>query len=347
MSRFDPEALRRLCTALLLRSGLPVDHAEQTAVQLVQTSLWGIDSHGVARLPHYLERLSRGSLRAEPKLSFNQTGGGTGSLDGDHGLGFVVCTRAMSEAMRLARENGLGAVGVFNSSHCGALGLYTRMAAKEGMIGIGFTHSDSFVAPHGGTAPFFGTNPLSLAMPSGDPERPFCVDMCTSNVPWNRVMNARIEGRALPAGWALDGSGKPTTDAHAARALLPMAEHKGFALAYAIELLCGPLNGMPAGPAVTPMYGNLDEFRRLGSFFMVLDPSRFQAGVLFSSMVAALIESLRASAPGARTPGDPEYACAEERNRLGIEIEPGLARALDEWSARLGLDSMTLSPKPF
>jgi ureidoglycolate dehydrogenase (NAD+) len=146
--------LTEWCTQCLLRGKLPIQDAVFTAQSLVQTSLWGIDSHGVARLPHYLTRLAAGSLNPQPHLRFETTGPCTGTLDGDHGLGFVVCRRATDEAITLAKTNGLGFVGVRNSSHCGAIGLYGRMIAEAGLIGLVFTHSDAFVAPHRGHQKF-------------------------------------------------------------------------------------------------------------------------------------------------------------------------------------------------
>ena len=169
--------------------GVPRKDARLIAGSLVQTSLWGIDSHGVARLGHYLARLEAGSVEARPKIVVERTGPGTARLDGGHGHGIVVCHRAMAEAVRLAAKNGIGAVGVANSSHAGALGLYGRQAAAAGMVSIGFTHSDAFVAPHGGRRKFLGTNPICVTVPTRDPRRPLCFDMATSAVPYNRVMN--------------------------------------------------------------------------------------------------------------------------------------------------------------
>jgi ureidoglycolate dehydrogenase (NAD+) len=134
------DSLRSWATAAFISAGLKPDDAATVARLLVQTSLWGIDSHGIARLPHYLERLSRGSIIAQPALRFEKTAAATGSVDGGHGHGILVATFAMDHAIALARESGVGIVGIRNSSHCGAIGLYTRQAAESGMIGIAFAH---------------------------------------------------------------------------------------------------------------------------------------------------------------------------------------------------------------
>ena len=265
----------------------------------MQTSLWGIDSHGVARLGHYLARIQAGSIAPRPALKITSTGPCTATMDGGHGLGIVVCTAAMAHAIGLAQSSGVGIVGIGESSHCGAIGLYTRQAAAAGLIGFAFTHADSIVAPFGGAQKLLGTNPLSIAFPNADGE-PICLDMATSSIPWNRVMNARREGHALPAGVAIDARGAPTSDAGMAAALLPLGGneygHKGYALALMIELLCGPLNGMPAADRIAPMFSDLHVRRQLGSLVMALDPMRFAGGATLAMTVRELIATLRRAA---------------------------------------------------
>ncbi len=331
-----PDALRNWVQQLFESVDMPSRDAAATARMLVQTSLWGIDSHGVARVPHYLARLTRGSIAARPALSFDRSAAGTGTVDGAHGLGFVVCEYAMMRAIELARESGIGAVGVKNSSHCGAVGLYARQATDAGMIGVAFTHSDSFAVPFGGKAKFFGTNPIAIAIPSGTPERPFCVDMATSIIPWNRIANAKRENRPIPPGLAVDEGGHDTTDPHRVAGVKPMGEHKGYALAFAIDMLCGPLNGMAFGPHLTPMYTELDKRRQLGSFLLAIDPQRFAGGAMLFGAVAAAMAEVKQQ-PGVMSPGDPEYRCAQERARTGIPIEPGLREEYLHWAKELAV----------
>lgn len=334
------ESLAAWAVRCLEALDMPAADAVLLAHSLVQTSLWGIDSHGVARLPHYLERLSLGSIRARPAIAVARTGPCTAQLAADRGHGIVVAHRANREAIALARENGLGAVGVADSSHCGAMALYTRAAAAEGLVGFAFTHADRIAAPHGGTRPYLGTNPISIAFPREGGE-PLCLDMATTSIPWNRVMNARREGHPLPEGTALDEAGRPTTDAAAARALTPLGGpaygHKGYGLALMIDLLCGPLNGNPFGPHIPPMFEQLDQPRRLGAFFLVLDPMRFAGGPALAGAVAGLAASLSAEPGAPRLPGDPERAHEAARRRDGIPVEPGLAAQMQEWSGRLGV----------
>jgi ureidoglycolate dehydrogenase (NAD+) len=248
----------------------------------------------------------------------------------------------METAIRLAKKNGVGAVGVGNSSHCGAMAVYGRKIAAAGLIGIVFTHSDAFVAPHGGTKKFLGTNPICITAPTLDPKRPLCLDMATSAVPFNRIMNYRRENRPLQPGWALDERGRPTVNANHVSCLLPFAGHKGYALAFLIDLLCGPLNGMPFGPHIPAMYTGLSRRRRLGSFMIALDPKRFGGGPKLPAAASRMAREARNQPRAQRktsvlVPGDPENTNATERARKGIPIESGLHEEIRLWSNRLGV----------
>lgn len=329
------EALAVWARACLRAHDVGDDDAYLVAQSLVQTSLWGIDSHGIARLPHYLNRLAHGSIVARPSITVKRTGTATAQVGGGQGLGIVVAHRANRVAMDIAAECGVAAVGVADSSHCGAIGLYSRDAAQAGMIGISFTHSDSIAAPHLGHVPFLGTNPISMAFPRQGGE-PVCLDMATTSIPWNRVMNARREGFELPAGVALDGQGGDAADADAARALRPLGGteygHKGYALALVIELLCGPLNGNPFGPHISPMYDKLELPRRLGAFFIVIDPARFAGGPALAATVEQMARELAAQPGAPRMPGDPEQQMKTLRSAQGIPVDAGLWAEMTAWS---------------
>ena len=332
------QSLSGWAQACLQAVDMPEADARLLADSLVQTSLWGVDSHGIARLPHYLERLRRGSIRARPQVRTLRTGTSTAQVHAGQCHGIVVAHRANALAMDMGRTSGVGAVGVSDSSHCGAMALYTRPAAREGLVALAFTHADRIAAPHGGHQPFLGTNPISVAFPRAGGE-PVCLDMATTSIPWNRVMNARREGQPLPPGVAVDRQGQPTTDAQAAAALAPLGGseygHKGYGLALMIDLLCGPLHGNPYGPHIPGMFTELDTPRRLGAFFLVMDPQRFAGGPLLAAAVAALAGDLAAEPGQPRLPGDPELATQQQRQVQGIPIEPGLWAEMQAWSERL------------
>jgi ureidoglycolate dehydrogenase (NAD+) len=162
--------------------------------------------------------------------------------------------------------------------------------------------------------------------------------MATSATTMNRMMKARREGKRLPKGVALDRNGQPTTDAEAAATLLPLALHKGYALAFLIDILCGPLNGMPFGPYIPAMYGDLSARRHLGSVMMAIDPMRFAGGSSLSSTVAQMALEARQQTPRERgvkvlVPGDPEYHMERIRSVTGIPVEPRLQKDLQHKDA--------------
>jgi ureidoglycolate dehydrogenase (NAD+) len=324
-------------TDALIKLTLPESHARTISSALVQTSLWGIDSHGIARLPHYFNRLTRKSINPNPKFHFTRTGAGTGRFNADHGHGIIACFEATHHAIDLASESGVGAVGIYNSSHCGSIGLYTREAARRGFIALAFTHSDSFVVPYGGKKPFFGTNPISIALPRSVGSEPVCLDMATSVVPWNRIMNARRENVTVPPGLGVDSEGNDTTDPHKIIALRPLAEYKGYALAFVIDALCGPLNKMPFGPHIPKMYGDLDQHRHLGSFILLIDPERFSGLNYFREVVNRMCDEVKKENLGILFPGEPEIETEKHRSITGIPIERALGSELDAWAQRLNI----------
>jgi ureidoglycolate dehydrogenase (NAD+) len=293
----------------------------------------------VLRLTHYLRRMTIGSVKAAATPVVMRTGPVTAQVHGEDGLGIVHAALAMETAIEMARESGVGVVGVGHSSHCGAMGLYTRMAAREHLVGIAMTHSSSVVVPHGGKRKYFGTNPISFAFPRAKGEA-VCLDMATSQVAWNKVLNARIEGRALDDGIAVDGDGLPTTDAARAQAGIPLGGpiygYKGYGLAFAVDLLCGVMNGMTFGRHINSMYEDLDRPRKIGHLLMALDPGRFAGGESMEAAIDALIEDLRGEGD-VLYPGEPEEQAMAERLAQGIPIDAEALKDMREWSAKLGV----------
>jgi ureidoglycolate dehydrogenase (NAD+) len=338
--RVARERLTAWALACLSKVGVPPAEAKLVADSLVQTSVWGIDSHGVLRLTHYLRRMTLGSVKAASTPVVMRSGPVTAQVHGEDGLGIVHATLAMEVAIEMAKENGAGIVGVGHSSHCGAVGLYTRMAAREGLVGIGMTHSSSVVVPHGGTRKYFGTNPISFAFARKGGE-PVCLDMATSQVAWNKVLNARIEGRELEPGLAVDAGGNPTADARKAAAGVPLGGptygYKGYGLAFVIDLLCGAMNGMACGRHINSMYGDLENPRKIGHLLIAIDPGRFAGGDTLEASVDAVVRDLKTQGE-ILFPGEPELIEQERRLVEGVPIDAEALKDMREWSARLGVE---------
>lgn len=343
MERVTQQRLAAWAVACLEKVGVPPPEARLVGESLVQTSAWGVDSHGVLRLTHYLRRLTIGSVKAAAAPVVMRTGPVTAQVHGEDGLGIVHAMLAMETAIEMARENGAGIVGVGHSSHCGALQLYTRPAARQGLVAIAMTHSSSVVVPHGGKRKYFGTNPVSIAVPRQGGE-PVCLDMATSQIAWNKVHNARMEGRLLDEGVAVDADGNVTTDPHKAAAGVPLGGpvygYKGYGLAFMIDLLCGAMNGMTFGRHINSMYQDLDRPRKIGHLMIALDPGRFAGADTLEATVDAVVHDLRTQGE-ILYPGEPEERELVERRAHGIPIDDEALKDMRQWSAKLGVPFFT------
>jgi ureidoglycolate dehydrogenase (NAD+) len=323
---------------LLEAAGLEPAAAATVAASLVWTSLRGTDSHGVARVPVYVERVRARAINPRPRPAVARRDGAVAVVDGDQGPGQVAALFATDVSIELAREHGVGVVGVRRSAHFGAAAYYAMRAAEAGMVAIAMTNSEPYVIPFGGAGRALGTNPICLAAPSGGGI--FNLDMATSQVAINRIFNARDEGRAIPEGWGVDERGEPTTDPAAVHAGVPLGGYKGYALALMVEALCGVLPGAGVREGVGDLYGGGTSPQNTGHFHLALDPERTVGRDRFAAVLDGLLAELRAipPAPGfdeVLVPGDPEDRARAERERTGIPIEPALWRALRALSEQL------------
>ena len=336
--------LERFVTELLERAGARPDGAAAVARATVDASARAFDTHGVRLVPHYVESLLSGRVKAAPQMRFTRQAAAVGHLDADDGFGHLASYRAVEEGTAMARETGIAAVAVARSSHHGATGCYTLAAAKQGFAAIGMTHSDAIVVPHGGVKPFNGTNPISFALPV-EGEEPMLLDMATSSIPQNRVFLRRASGQPLPPEVAVDGEGAVTTDPHRAVALMPLGGtefgYKGAGLAAMVDILCSAFTGMAHGAALPPFTGTEESQPvSLGHFFIILKPELFQPLALFNARVAEFLADLRAqpARPGARVmaPGDPEREAQAERRANGIPVDVATWTTLRSLAVRHG-----------
>lgn len=323
--------LSRFVIDVLGAVGVPQTDGAIVANCLVTANLSGIDSHGVIRLAHYVERLENGTIKTHPQLTFTQTAPAMGILDGGEGLGHVVAYQATTHAMALAAETGAGLVAVGNSSHFGMAGFYVLRMIEQGFAGISMTATDRMLVPFGARKPFFGTNPICFGFPSAG--IPVVLDMSTTGVAYGKVALAALEGRPIPDTWGLDADGNPTTNPKAIAGLHPAAGYKGSGLAMVIDIFCSLLAGMPWGPHINRMYAEMDGVRHLGHFLMAIDVSRFLPLAHFQEQLQALVQELTTLEPAAGVeqvyyPGQIEGIRRAQRRAEGIPIEPGLASEL-------------------
>lgn len=346
MPTVEAKRLEQLATTIFERSGAPSEHAALVAAHLVEANLAGHDSHGVMRVPQYVDLIDAGRLKPERKMQVVQRAAASAVVDGCGGFGQVIADGAMRLAIELARAGGVGAVTVRNCSHTGRIGTYTQMAAREGLVGIGMVNTGGgaqSVAPFGGTARRLSTNPISIAAPSGGPN-PILLDMATSVAPEGKVRAKYQAGKSLPAGWMMDAQGQPTTDAKSfyhepLGALLPFGGpvgYKGFGLGFAIDILAGALSGAGCSHADAPIVTD-------GMLAIALDIERFTPLADFTRRVAALVEHVK-SCPTAEgydeiyVPGEVELRSRERRLAEGIPIEQGTWDLIDRIRRRFALD---------
>lgn len=336
------EHLEHFCTQLLSVMGLGKADAALVADSLVQSNLRGIDSHGVARIPHYIACIEQGSINPLPMMHTRVLSSSLALIEGDNAMGQLVMHRAAKEAVHMARVSGAAWVAIKDSSHCGALAYYGQEIARSGMIGFAFTHVDPMVMPYGACKPFCGTNPLCIAAPAGRLGFELCLDMATSITPWNSVMNAAMENSPIPEGWGVDINGKDTTDPHQVHAIYPFGSYKGSGLGLVIDVLCALLSGAPNGPEIPAMYGELINPRHLGGLVGAIDIARFLPLESFETRLLEMLKKWNAMEPaqaGGRVlfPGEPEARCRQRRLNEGIPLGQNLVNQFDQLARRLGV----------
>lgn len=347
-ARVTREELARFVTAAIRGAGGDTASADAVTRALVGASLRGVDSHGVRLLPDYVNVLADGRVKGAPNMRFERRAPGIGYLDADDGLGHLAGYEAVEHGIALAEETGLAAVTVGRSTHYGPAGAYPLEAAERGYIALSFCNTDKIVLPFDGQQAFHGTNPMSLAAPVPG-QRPYLIDMATSAIPWNRVLQFGAIGRPLPPEVVVDETATPTQDASIATALLPLGGatygYKGAALASMVELLCGALTGVGFSHQVSDGDDRESDFaapRGLGQFFLVMKPSAFLPQADYEARIAAYLADLRGQpAKTGKTvmaPGDREWVVEAERGHSGIPIDPAVWEAFATIALRLGID---------
>jgi L-2-hydroxycarboxylate dehydrogenase (NAD+) len=339
--KVNVESLTQFVEACFKKAGLPPSDAAIAAGIVVATDVRGIDSHGVARLSNYIKGLKEGRIKADPQTQVLSKAPATAVMDGDHGLGFIVGHRAMSEAIKRAENTGAGFVSVRNSNHFGAGGNYSMMALSHDMIGISMTAGAKGMSVPGSLGSGAGINVLSIAAPANK-ETAFVLDMATTVVAAGKIEIAVREGKAIPEGWAVNRQGQTMTDPKKFRedggSLLPLGgvtalgAFKGFGLTVAVDILCSVLSGSAGNNATM---GN--------HFFGALRIDTFIPAAEFKNNMDAMYKSYRslALAEGVdriTLAGEPEREIEKKRRLEGIPLNPAVIASLQGIAKELGLE---------
>jgi len=342
--RFSKDELHRFALEAFIKAGVPHEDADIVAESLVRANLRGVDSHGIIRVPYYIDGIKKGLIEPNSEIEVVKETPISALIDGNKGFCISSCYKAMKIAIEKAKSSGIALVGIKNVGHLGMLSYYTEKIAEEKFIGFICANAFARVAPFGGAERLFGTNPMSYGFPVNE-GRPIIFDIATSATAGFKLKLAALKGEEIPEGVALDKEGKPTRDPKKAfpeGVLLPFGGHKGYGLSLLVELLTNVLiGGIPSTevPNHVVIQG--------GVFMMVMDPKLFRNYEEYSRDIKRLIERIKRCKPAegfkeVLIPGELEDRITEKRLKEGIPLDEGTIRELEEISIELGIEP----PKP-
>lgn len=341
----DAQQLLEFATAVYAGQGVPEADARLIADTLVQADLWGHQSHGVLRLGWYLDRLRNKVMKPLTTPEFVVDAGGIAVIDGHDGVGHVLTKLATEEAIRRAKVHGIAAVGVRMSNHFGTCMYYTLMGARAGCVMMLTSNGGPAMAPWGGRKKIIGTNPWSIAAPAGR-HAPFVVDMANTGVARGKIYLARNKRQPIPEGWAINADGAPTTDPQEAidGIILPMAGHKGYAIAAMVDMMSGVLTGSGFLSAVHSPYKTAEK-SNCGHFMMAVNIEAMQPLAAFNARMEQFIAEIKAVplAQGCDEvfyPGEMEARNDVRNRRQGLQLPDDTIADLQRIAGETGLQSL-------
>lgn len=330
--------------AIFARHGCSVQDAKICADALVRADLRGVWSHGVARVPMYVARLTAGVAKAQPAITVTKVTPAAASVDGDTGLGLVVARRAMDVAIELAVDAGVGCVGVKNSGHFGMGALYAEQAVDAGCLGMVFTNSSPALPPFGGRTAHLGTSPLAFGAPTGPGDPPFLIDMAMTTLARGKLKFAAQRGEPIPPGLALDAEGNPTTDGEKAfhGVVLPFGGVKGAALSWMMDIMGGVFTGAAFGGAVRNPFTDLRGPQDTGHLMLAMKADLFQPMQVYEARMSDGIAQAKALPKAAGfdeilTPGEPEARRQASNLAAGITLSDDVVQNLRDLGDPLAL----------
>ncbi len=338
--------LKDFCCQAYMKAGVPAAEAEIVAELLARSDLRGVETHGVMRLPIYIQRLQKGYVRAVCKITTVKEKGSTAFLEAHGSVGHVVAHRAMELAIQKATEHGIGWVSVKDSGHFGAAGLCPMRALEKDFIGYVVTNSAPIMAPYGGRERILGNNPLSFAFPTVQ-YPPIVLDMSISVVSAGKLILCRKRGEKIPLGWAYDKNGLPTEDPYEGYEgggfLAAIGEYKGYGMILVHEMLTSILTGGKWTQHIKSLYEE-DKTGIQGTChsFMAIDPECFTGRENFKKEMDRYIKSIKESAKAQNVteilmPGELEYRTESERLKQGIPLESTTVQELVSLGKSLGV----------
>ncbi|WP_110954311.1 Ldh family oxidoreductase [Anaerosinus massiliensis] len=340
---FSEEELKKFIIQCFCKVGVPLDDSDKVADNLLKAELWGISTHGISRLSRYLMRIKNNTINPTPKIKVQKPWPALLTIDGDNGLGAAVMCKALDEALQIADEFGICAVGVNNSNHFGMAGFYCEIAAKKNYISIGLTNALAALAPWGGKKACLGTNPIAFGFPRKE-QCPIIIDMATSVVARGKIISAAKKGIEIPEGWAMDQKGNITTDPNEALMgmILPMAGPKGYALSMAVDLLSGIITNAQFGTEVAA-YKNGETKADVGHFFMIVKADAFISLDSYYDRIESFCQMIKNTdkidgVSEIYLPGEREQNLEKRLRKEGIGLSSEIVQELEEISKAYGIN---------
>jgi LDH2 family malate/lactate/ureidoglycolate dehydrogenase len=328
------DELRARVARVFTKLELSQDDAEVVADHLVEADLRGVHSHGVIRVPTYVQQLRDRKLNPRPNVRIVIDNGAQVTVDGDDAMGQLAAFRANEIAIERGRRHGMAGVALRRSGHAGAMAYYPLRAIRHGLIGFATTNAGINMPPTGGTTKLVGNNPFAMAVPTGR-DWPMVLDMATSVVAGGKLDVARSKGESIPLGWARDADGNPTTDPVAARAgsLEPLGGPKGYGMALMLDVLTGVLSGGRFGAGLGAPGS--------AQFFMTIDVERYMPLAEFQERMGQMIDQLHACPrlPGVEkiyVAGEIEWSLQSRRLREGVPLEESVLREIERVEGEVG-----------
>jgi (2R)-3-sulfolactate dehydrogenase (NADP+) len=321
MVHLTQERATELATQVLQAAGAGLAMAQAAAQCLVQAESQGLVSHGLYRLGQYATHLRNGRANGAAVPTVRRPKPAVLVVDAQGGLAFGACALAVEQALVVAREQGVCFAGVVNSHHAGVMVDHLRPVAAAGLVGLAFSNAPAAMPVAGGRHPVFGTNPVAAIFPrrAGDP---LMIDLSLSEVARGKLMVAAREGKPIPAGWALDRSGRPTTDPQAGMDGMMLAlggGAKGAMLALMVELLVSAVIGARFSSEASTFFVDEGNAPGLGQAFLLIDPGALAGSEHFLDRVEQLIADMLQD-PDVRLPGARRLALERQAVLQGLNI---------------------------
>ena len=346
LHRISASSALNFTVSLLVANGVPSSNAQIIAHCLVSADLRGVDTHGINRLPSYIARIRSGVLSPSASPTLTRITPAVALVDAHNGFGFLAAHMGMAEAIRMARELGIGMVSVKHSNHFGMSAWVVQQALDAGMMSLVFTNSSPALPVWGGREKLMGVSPIACGAPGGKNGRPFIVDMAPSGAARGKVYKALRRGEKIPLGWALDGEGRETDDPKKALegVMLPMGGPKGSALAIMMDVFSGVFSGSAFAGHVTGPY-DPSKPADVGHFLVAIKPNLFLSMDEFKERMDYLYGRVCSSEKMAGVdriyfPGEIEELMKEERLRSGIPLVEAELEALNKEATRVGVKEL-------